>query len=221
MHECRSRCTNCQIEKANWWKPVRIFMWRLHSPTFYWLIDTPWKFRLKESTENLKLSFLILLPTFSAARILHMDCSLGRHRNPFCYIFSFACLLLPVCMWWRDVISAHSAETSDNSHQTAWVSAAFTASTGTPWIWRRSTCGVTQKNISLDAGGVGKLCAWLGEGAGKGCPWRCVDATKHAGTRSSHCNVKKTERALGSCRIGMDMGSGIALTWQTVKGDFH
>lgn len=85
-----------------------------------------------------------------------MDCSLGRQINPFCYIFSLSCLLLPVCMWWRDVISAHGVETSDNSHYSIPVWAAFTARTWTPWIWKHPNHGLIQKNISADAAGVGK-----------------------------------------------------------------
>lgn len=131
-----------------------------------------------------------------------MDCSLGRHRNPFCYIFSLACLLLPVCMWWRDVISAQSAETSDNSHQTALVCSAFTARTGTPWAWRRSTWGVAQKNISPGAAGVEKHRAWLREGAGSGCqlmlsmkPQWCHKARRYWGVPSRKV-VWKIQRGL-------------------------
>lgn len=124
-----------------------------------------------------------------------MDCSLGRQRNPFCYIFSLACLLLPVCMWWRDVISTHSAETSDNSHYTIPVWATFTARTRTRWIWKHPTRGLTQKDISTDAAGVGKHCARSGKERAPGCQMmlstklhRCHQAHRRWGLPS--CNVE-------------------------------
>lgn len=98
-----------------------------------------------------------------------MDCSLGRQRNPFCYIFFLACLLVPVCMWWRDVISTHSIEMSDNSHNTVPVWVTFAARTGTPWIWKHPTHSLTQKNISPDATGAGKHRTRSGKEQTPGC----------------------------------------------------
>lgn len=158
-----------------------------------------------------------------------MDCSLGRHRNPFCYIFSLACLLLPVCMWWRDVISAQSAETSDNSHQAALVCTAFTARTGTPWAWRRSTWGIAQKNISLGAAGVEKHRAWLREEAGSGCqlmlsmePHWCHKARRYWSVPSRNV-VWKFQRGLWYYEgLGLsNVESEDPLIWLTMKVDSH
>lgn len=151
-----------------------------------------------------------------------MDCSLGRHRNPFCYIFSFACLLLPVCMWWRDVISARSAETSDNSHQTAWVSAAFTASTGTPWIWRHSTCGVTEKYQS-GCWRCGKALCLAWRRSRLRLPMKLHECHKARRHKVFPLQCEEVRRGSGDhAGLGWsDMGSGVALIWQTMKGDFR
>lgn len=132
-----------------------------------------------------------------------MDCSLGRQRNPFCYIFSLACLLLPVCMWWRDVISTHSVETSDNSHYTVPVWATFTARTGTPWIWKHPSRGLTQKNISPDAAGVGKHHTRLGKEQAPGCQLtlptnlhQCHQARRSPRSSQLQCGIKNSERVL-------------------------
>lgn len=139
-----------------------------------------------------------------------MDCSLGRHRNPFCYIFSLACSLLPVCMWWRDVISTHSVETSDNSHYTVPAWAAFTARTGTPGIWKHPTRGLTQKNISPGAAGVGERVG--AAAAGWRWPRSCADATKHVGPKvfPAATRSEKFREGSGATRTASEGWDGLA-----------
>jgi len=90
-------------------------------------------------------------------------------------------------MWWRDVISTHSDERSDNSHYAIPVWATSTARTGTPWIWKYPTCDLTQKNISPDAAGVESAAVGRGRNRCPAASWcclrSCADATKHVGPK--------------------------------------